>query len=364
MKKTLTISIPTWNRSFYLKELLHELTAQIITYNLQEQIDILVSNNNSDDDTEIVVDVFKSKYSFIRYNKNSSNIGAKSNVIKSMALAESEFVLILGDDDRIRKDCLKDILEILKSKSDIGVVIDTSISKVKSSHQNGVIKLEDMLKLFYWYIGNAGLFIMRTHFIKDLLNKFSYDEFNECWPQTQAMIVGVQTNNKYKCYLHELNIHSGSIHADVMIYNSFYLWRTCSLELVKAIDGIKNLVTLDVYQSARIYIKKSLPQQFFNILQCAVFVDDSDNRKKTYKHISKNLNLFSTYEKAIFFVVIFVLYLPISISQPLSNLAIFLLKGKKGLDKKNNFVKHELAKKEKLKLSKSGAIRTLEFEIE
>jgi predicted Co/Zn/Cd cation transporter (cation efflux family) len=93
-------------------------------------------------------------------------------------------------------------------------------------------------------------------------------------------------------------------------------------------------------------------------------VDDKNERIKTRTHIRKNIHFFSFYERSVFLLLVFVLYLPLPISQPLSNLAILLLKGKKGLDKKNNFVKHELAKKEKLKLSNSGAIRTLEFEVE
>ena len=360
----MTISIPTWNRSAYLKELLGQLTEQVKSFHLEDQIDILVSNNDSSDDTEEVVFAFKEIYTFIKYNRNPKNIGAKSNVIHSMELADSEFVLILGDDDRIRKDCLKDILLLLKTLDNVGLIIDKSNSKVSGKFENQVLSLSILLKNFYWYMGNAGLFIVRSDYMKSLLSKYDYEQLNECWPQTQAMIVGSVDEPDNKIYVHDLFIHEKSIHEEVMIYNSFYLWRTCTLELLNSINGIKKNISPEIYYSARKYIQSNMSQQLFNILQCGIFVDDKEIRIKTRKHILSKINLFSTAEKLYLTFIAFVLTLPLFISKFLSDTMIYLLKGRSGLVKKNQFVKHELEKKEKLKKQKSKSIRTLEFEID
>lgn len=360
-KKLLTISIPTWNRAGYLKELLEQLTVQVSTFQLEKDIELLISNNNSEDDTEELVSLFQKKFSFISYNKNVTNIGAKSNVIKSMELASSEFVAVLGDDDRIRKGCLSDIINTLKSLESIGILIDTSLSKERHQFVNGEIELKTLIENFYWYIGNAGLFIMKTEFIKKLRKKYDYKFFNECWPQTQSIIIGITQNPEYRCYIYNLNIHSESMHGEVMMYNSFYLWRTCYFELTNSIISIKDVIDKEVYNAAKLYLKKSLPQQVFNILQCGVFVDSKEQRKKTAKHIFTNLSLFSSYERALLWIVIFTLSIPTWLAKAMSNVFIFCIKGRKGIDKKNDFVKKELAKKLKHQSNKNS-IRTLEFE--
>jgi glycosyltransferase involved in cell wall biosynthesis len=360
--KFLTISIPTWNRSLLLKKLLEELTEEISSNGLEDEIELLVSNNNSSDETEEVVNEFRSKKSFVTYNRNDSNIGAKSNVLKSMYLAGGKFVLFIGDDDRISKGALSKLLMILKREKDACVIIDSA--NAKTSHAPGSISVDDLLKDYFWYIGNAGCFIIRSEYIRQYLDKFGFDFFNECWPQTQITILSLSDHKNEKCYIDSIGIHAESSHADVMLYNSFYLWRTCTIELLTSVNDIKKYIASSTYNSARIYLKKNIFQQFFNILQCAVFVDDPDTRKKTRRHILKNLNKFSFYERVIFFLLIIVIFIPRPLSRFLSNVFIYTTRGRSGLEKKNSFVKHELKKREKNAALKSGALRTLDFEID
>lgn len=360
----MTISIPTWNRSVYLKDLLDQLIEQVRDFQLEPHIEILVSNNDSSDDTEAIVLVLREQHSFIKYHRNPENIGAKSNVIRSMEMAESDFVMVLGDDDRIRYDCLKEILFLLNTLDQPGILIDKSNSKVAGNFDNQPLPLEDLIENFYWYIGNAGVFIVRTEYMRKLLAEVNYDGLNECWPQTQAMIFGSIKAPGNKIYVYDLHIHARSIHEEVMIYNSFYLWRTCTLELVNSINGIRSLINAEIYQAALKYIKSSMPQQLFNILQCGIFVDDKLQRRKTGKHIISKAYLFSTTGKLYLYFIATVLLLPVGISKLLSNCTIYFLKGSEGLKKKNLFVKHELEKKAALQKQKVKSIRTLEFEID
>ena len=101
MNKILTISIPTWNRAKLLNDLLKEVTEKIVEFNLGDDIQLLVSNNHSVDHTDTLIKSFLQKYDFITYNMNETNIGGKSNVLKSMELAKTPFVMFFGDDDKI-----------------------------------------------------------------------------------------------------------------------------------------------------------------------------------------------------------------------------------------------------------------------
>ena len=53
--KILTVGIPTWNRCELLKDLLDQLTVQISEWKLEDNIEVLISNNGSEDDTENLV---------------------------------------------------------------------------------------------------------------------------------------------------------------------------------------------------------------------------------------------------------------------------------------------------------------------
>ena len=142
--KILTISIPTWNRANLVKELLDELIAQLIQYGLSEEIEILVSNNGSEDNTHEVVEELRAQHSFITYNRNTTNIGGNPNVMLSMQLASADYLIVLGDDDRIKDGSLKRIVDFLKTHADAGLVVDSSNFKKKI---NGYVGAKDFLPL-------------------------------------------------------------------------------------------------------------------------------------------------------------------------------------------------------------------------
>ena len=116
----LTIAIPTWNRAKYLKEnleaLLHEMA---IT---EELITIVVSDNASSDDTESMVAELVSNGAPIKYWRNELNVGFDKNVNFAVQRSEGDFVLLLGDDDRLEEGALSEVLAILKRHTDLGLI--------------------------------------------------------------------------------------------------------------------------------------------------------------------------------------------------------------------------------------------------
>lgn len=63
----LTICIPTFNRSKFLQELLQSI------YNANKRIPIIISNNNSKDDTHKIINIYK-KNLLISYLYNRKKI--------------------------------------------------------------------------------------------------------------------------------------------------------------------------------------------------------------------------------------------------------------------------------------------------
>jgi len=361
LEKTLTISIPTWNRCFLLNELIQQLVRQISENRLENKIEVLVSNNGSNDDTENLVKSYQKNYSFVSYNNNGINIGARANVLRSMELASGKFLMVLGDDDRVNKNCLTGLVNFLEINNETGVVIDSSKFKKNPAGNNVVINLTTLLVNFYWHMGNAGVFIVRTSFIKNNLERHPFEYFSLSWPQTQLLILGLYQNKNLKCHIGNFDIVYEAIHGQVMIYTSYYLWRTLYFDLFTAIESIKPEIDERTVNASKKYLSDNIVQTFYNILQCGIFLDDEETKQKTASHISENLYLFSIEEKFYLRIINAALRIPSPIAKLISNTFIFLIRGKKGIDKKNEFVKNEMQKKSKVKNSDNLVVREFQF---
>ena len=118
-QKLLTIAIPTYNRAKDLKSCLSQLCKNL--KGSEQLIELLVSDNNSTDDTEGVVGDFIAKGYRIIYKKNKENIGASKNFIQCFNMATAKYLWVMGDDDLLLNGYLNKIVEILKS-GEYGVV--------------------------------------------------------------------------------------------------------------------------------------------------------------------------------------------------------------------------------------------------
>lgn len=114
-----TIGIPTYNRSRYLRKCL-----EAIFYDIGDdpQFEVLVSDNCSDDDTQILVEGFAARYSNLNYVRNTENIGSAANFDQVYNMARGEFVFTLGDDDYYNPGASYKILDAVKQNQDCSIV--------------------------------------------------------------------------------------------------------------------------------------------------------------------------------------------------------------------------------------------------
>jgi hypothetical protein len=108
-----TIGIPTFNRAEFLKESLYAAINQNYP-NLQ----IVVSDNASSDNTESVVNSFKD--SRITYHRNDSNVGAAGNFARTLELANGKYFSWLQDDDIIFGDFVSRAVAAMESSNASG----------------------------------------------------------------------------------------------------------------------------------------------------------------------------------------------------------------------------------------------------
>lgn len=116
----LSICIPTWNRSKFVKIQLESFAEHLKGIDASE-IELYISDNCSDDDTEEVVRQYTSQIAAITYNRNEKNIGAAGNFVRCMQWASGKYILLLGDDDILEPGSVKYLLDQLRG-NDYGLV--------------------------------------------------------------------------------------------------------------------------------------------------------------------------------------------------------------------------------------------------
>lgn len=116
---TLSICIPIYNRSFYLKRMLESFLKEKELF--EEKIDLFLSDNCSEDDLKFIVDSYRKKGLNLRYSRNSRNLGMDGNFVKCFQNAKGKYMWLLGSDDTPKPGYLTKILEILENR-EIGVL--------------------------------------------------------------------------------------------------------------------------------------------------------------------------------------------------------------------------------------------------
>jgi abequosyltransferase len=122
----LSICIPTYNREPYLRELLDSLVPQMKG---RENIEIVISDNASIDNTGGMVEQFRDSLPNIRYHRWDSNVGADRNYLKVIELAEGEYCWYMGSDDWANENSVQVILEEIEG-SDVDILLFDRIEVV------------------------------------------------------------------------------------------------------------------------------------------------------------------------------------------------------------------------------------------
>lgn len=119
MKNKVTVAIPVYNGEKYLLEALQSIAKQTNKVN-----EVLISDNHSTDRTIDIIKQFTKNHPelTIRLHQNSKNIGVINNFNKCIELCESDFLIILGSDDRLKPDTVEKHLNIFNKRPELALV--------------------------------------------------------------------------------------------------------------------------------------------------------------------------------------------------------------------------------------------------
>lgn len=181
MEKKLSICIPTYNRRKFLERSINTLLPQ-----LNDDIEVLISNNCSPDDTD---EYCKTLDSRITYHKQPENIGPDGNFLWLMDNAKGKYIILLSDDDYFEDGAVDRLINFLDGK-ELGLAIINYKCSLKDDRftdytygiGDNVEFAENQISEFLENIGIQLTFISGLVFNRDLLkkvnNKSQYNNTN------------------------------------------------------------------------------------------------------------------------------------------------------------------------------------------
>ncbi len=210
----LSICIPTWNRWYALQHTLKSIIDQddFKSWN----VEIIISDNASTDETEIEIKKLCQRYRNIRYFRNEKWIKSNANINKVISLWEWEYLRLLGSDSIIINDWIKETIKIIKSKKpDIIYYNREQDHKVYFNKE-----LEE-----YDRDNNLYSFKSQNAFLEFLWNLHKYDKRNFRYAEKNFTFISVRCISKnfynsiiHKIYLKFKNIDSNSFSQTIIFY--------------------------------------------------------------------------------------------------------------------------------------------------
>gem|GEM_PF-3342703 len=170
-----SVAIPTYNRSTLLQKAL-----QSVLHQDYANIEIVIFDNASTDDTQVICQQLASLYSNIRYFRQSHNRGSVENFKAALAASTGHYFMWLGDDDWLEPNYVSACLNFLRNHPDCVLAYGqpeylledgTHLYSGKNFDLSHTLP-QERVRNYYQYVTDNGLFygLMRREYI----NRISY----------------------------------------------------------------------------------------------------------------------------------------------------------------------------------------------
>ncbi len=123
MKPLVTLAVTTLNRTTYLSEALASVLAQDYA-----NLDILVSDNGSHDETPLVATSLANSDPRVRLRRNDITVPLHQHFTQCVQEARGQYFILLHDDDRINASFVSELVGVATCYPDVNVVAPANIT--------------------------------------------------------------------------------------------------------------------------------------------------------------------------------------------------------------------------------------------
>ena len=171
-KNILSIVIPTYNRSELLDISLCNLISTVRKFN----IEIIVSDNASTDNTESVVRSRINDYSELKYFRQPTNVGYDRNVMNCYNYASTDYIWILGDAYQIVKEQLENVICKLDEGVYQGIVMN-ALNRIQNIPSKIYNDPSNLLSDLGWHMTLLNSFVISKEFTKNIACERYYNTY-------------------------------------------------------------------------------------------------------------------------------------------------------------------------------------------
>jgi glycosyltransferase, family 2 len=192
----LSICIPTYNRAKILDRALENIERELRTIDTNE-IEFIISNNCSTDNTESVIQKYIERGVPIKYICNERNIGADDNIVQCFKKGKGKYIWVLGDDDFLKEGALKTIINNIQEK-DYGLIHLEAKSK-KNRISTEYTEVEEFMKDISFWITFITSHIVNSKFVSQI----DFEKYrNTCFYQIPLYITAAK-KSKTNLMIHQ-----------------------------------------------------------------------------------------------------------------------------------------------------------------
>jgi len=190
----LTIGIPTFNRHECLASTIKRLVPQ-----LTSECKLLIVDNASQPPVIDTVGPLLAELgiSTARVVRNKTNIGGGANILRCMELCETEWLWILGDDDRIWDDAVEKILEGIDTHPTCTCVnfAQNAYPRNEASTTRGRTEFLSVLGCDFYNVFFISTSIYRVKAILPSM-RYGYMQISSYAPHVAVLLMGVDTSGE------------------------------------------------------------------------------------------------------------------------------------------------------------------------
>lgn len=122
MKKIISICIPTYNGSKTINKTLDSIIKNINSLNFNEEIEIIVSDDCSTDNTFSILKEYVDKYKYIKIFRNEKNLGMDGHYKQVALNASGKYIWFCGQDDIFLDGVVDHVINSILNNQNIDII--------------------------------------------------------------------------------------------------------------------------------------------------------------------------------------------------------------------------------------------------